>query len=949
MAKSVSRQIFGKKKKTGLLTSGDIMKGFTRMATLYDIWTLAPVQCLPVEEKTEDWIKWNADWFENIALRELPKKSARLQKLYNMAQGVINKSDYIYNPNGNTSDLSNHLGIIGVKDNEQDLMNQFFPIIPNVINVFLGEKLRRDNKVIVDAIDPESINEGLEFKMNKLRDILTQDALTKKQMQLMQMGLVPSEEMAPEQKQMYMQEMESAKKLSELETQFKKFRTVGAQWGQHFIEKYTAKHYFDEMDLEMFADSLIADEAIIALNLYDDDFKPEVLQPMKTYVNISPSKKYYDESNFIVHIDFMSLSDIINKFRNKLTEEQVLSLENQFNNRFTKDILLNTETRTSDYWQTDKTYEYNMDVSANVREHLSERSIENFVKDTLSGTSLHTYTNNFNNPKMIRVSRIWWPSQRRVGLLTRINEDTGVPETHQIDEYYQITEKPVYNETLLKEKSARTLVKGEHVEWKWAIEWRHVTKIGENRPYYTVYSNAEYENIYIGGEPIKFQFKGDLNIWDARPPVIGCRFSNRNSFKSSLVERMRPWQIMYNVANNRVARTLPFDYGKILVTNKSGIARNSLFKEDGVEPLFEYLDSLRETKVSLHDDTIENMEGRTGRQIEPRVLDMSMVEQATLYLQMGILFKQQAFESIGISQERLSQIQASTSATGVQQAVEGSVNQTEIYFDSFMNKFMPRVYEMILNAGQFYTVMSEEFSDTYINKNLEKVFFSITKNDLLLRDLIIMPVTSGPTKTMMQEIKRLAMEDNTMGMRFIEKAKTIVSTNPSEVFEALEKAEYQRIQEEEAERQHEMQLQQQRDEAMRQLELEKQAKEDERFYAKLQNDKDIAAIRSMGYPDGQNDTDQNSVADVLEIDKFQMQSQMQQANLDLQKQKMNNDALNSQQKMQLEREKMQMQREKMANDLAVAQENKQQADVQFQQLRKDKKEQAAKQAAKKKS
>ena len=61
----------------------------------------------------------------------------------------------------------------------------------------------------------------------------------------------------------------------------------------------------------------------------------------------------------------------------------------------------------------------------------------------------------------------------------------------------------------------------------------------------------------------------------------------------------------------------------------------------------------------------------------------------------------------------------------------------------------------------------------------------------------------------------------------------------------------------------------------------------------------------------------------------------------MQRQKITSDGMNAQQKLQLEREKMNLQREKMANDLAVAQENKQQADVQFQQLRKDKKQQAA--------
>ena len=108
------------KTKQGLLSSIDIMKGFTSYKSNMDIWTLAPIQTVPLEDKDEDWVKWNADWFENIALRELPKKASRLQKLYNLGAGVINKSDYIINPN---NDMSAHLGIIG-GENDQATWSQ---------------------------------------------------------------------------------------------------------------------------------------------------------------------------------------------------------------------------------------------------------------------------------------------------------------------------------------------------------------------------------------------------------------------------------------------------------------------------------------------------------------------------------------------------------------------------------------------------------------------------------------------------------------------------------------------------------------------------------------------------------------------------------------------------------------------------------------------------------
>jgi len=41
------------KKKSGILTSADIMKGFTALSNTMDIWSLQPLQSIPLEEKTE--------------------------------------------------------------------------------------------------------------------------------------------------------------------------------------------------------------------------------------------------------------------------------------------------------------------------------------------------------------------------------------------------------------------------------------------------------------------------------------------------------------------------------------------------------------------------------------------------------------------------------------------------------------------------------------------------------------------------------------------------------------------------------------------------------------------------------------------------------------------------------------------------------------------------------
>ena len=54
-----------------------------------------PAQALPTDEKQELWKRANLDWMEQLLKSHLPEKQKKLSKNYNMAQGVIDVTDYI--------------------------------------------------------------------------------------------------------------------------------------------------------------------------------------------------------------------------------------------------------------------------------------------------------------------------------------------------------------------------------------------------------------------------------------------------------------------------------------------------------------------------------------------------------------------------------------------------------------------------------------------------------------------------------------------------------------------------------------------------------------------------------------------------------------------------------------------------------------------------------------
>lgn len=896
----------------------DILKnGIANYTNRYDMYTMAPLQAIPLEDKTDDWIKWNADWHEQMAVRELRLKAPKLQKLYNLAAGIINKSDYIVNPANTESAV---LGVVGADECEPDIFNQFYPIIPNILNTFLGEYLKRDKSMIFDATDPGSINEGLKFREDKLRQALNEFYTNLKKDELSQ---IPEEQRQ--------KELETISKIVQIETEFKSFRTIGAQWAQHFYEKYSNRNSFDDLELALFADSLITDESALCLNMHEDNFYPEVLRPMATHADVPNNKKNYYEGNSITNIEFMTIANIITTFKEELNADQIEYIESYYFNMYGSQLKTSADQVNRDYWDYGKSKEWNSSQSVADVQYQNEKMIENFMSSFTGTNNIQNYTSMFNNKKLIRVSRTWWKSMRRIGKLTK-KEEGKLPIIDIVDENFIQTVPPVYDYNISKEETKENLLKGEHIEWKYIPEWRYVIKIGQNLPFSDSQNKNSFNSLYLKGGPCDFQFKSKNNLYDSRPPVIGRKFHNINSISNGLVVRLKSEQIVYNVLRNRAMDLLPDDIGPVLYANASDLKSNNLEQTEGGQPLVEYMENLRQSKILVNKDFNDGTIS-TSRSKEPRVIDISTIGKFVEYMNAAAMVKQNAYETIGVSPQRVSQIGRQETATGIQQAVEGSVNQTEMYFDQFSNKYMEDVWHTIIEAGQYYSSISDSFSDTYINKDLQKVFFAGLKTDLLMKDLSVHANNKANIKKLLNDMKQLALQDNTMGATFLDKVQTIVSSTPSEIIEKLQVAKKEQLEQEQIKRDHEKEMQDKQQQFMDSQRSVQQQHDDNWKERTLQNNIDVAEVKSMGF-NKDNDMNDNGVPDVLETDKFIHKQQYDGAILNFKKQGLENKSLLESQKLQDRQKERDLKQTLKEMDVAIAITNKNQSDVKFKQLKK---------------
>jgi hypothetical protein len=289
-------------------------------------------------------------------------------------------------------------------------------------------------------------------------------------------------------------------------------------------------------------------------------------------------------------------------------------------------------------------------------------------------------------------------------------------------------------------------------------------------------------------------------------------------------------------------------------------------------------------------------------------------------------FKSQAFEVIGLNPQRMGQQLSQMTATGVEQAASASYAQTEIYFIQHCDYLMPRVHQMRTDLAQYYNSTKPSARLTYTTSADEKVNFEINGTDLLMRDLNIFCSTTANHRSILEQLKQMAMQNNTTGASIYDLGKIVQSDSVAELNNVLKSSEQKQKEQKEQEMQQQQQMQEQQIKSQQDIEKMKidstmAEKEKDR-----QRDILVAEIRAAGYG-AQADIDQNLISDYQDSMKELRNSEQYQEQTSLQREKQSNENIRQDQKISIEREKIAAQKEIAESQLQIARENKNKFDT----------------------
>jgi hypothetical protein len=891
---------------------------YNKMGTLNQ-----PIQFLPRKKKDEDWTGWNLDWLEWEGLKQVRRNARRLMKNYKLAKGIIDKTDYIVETDNEYADLIEVL----TKEDSTALELKFYPIIPNVINTLVAEFAKRSTKVVYKGVDDISYNEQMEAKRTEVEQLLLRNAELKVRTNLENMGF---EFDNPQYEELL--SPEKLRSLPEIENFFTKdYKSTIEQWATHQHANDVERFKMEELEERAFRDMLITDREFWHFRMMDDDYDVELWNPVLTFYHKSPDIRYISDASWVGKFDMMTVADVIDRYGWLMNEEQLKSLELIYPVR-SAGYPIQGYQNDGTYYDGTKSYEWNTELPS-----LGYRQFTSMWENTSQGGDIVKWIMSESEDyfdmgmtNLLRVTTTYWKSQRRVGHLTKI-DDLGNVTVEVVTEDYNVVDKPVYDTNLIKNKTKHNLIFGDHIDWIWINEVWGGVKIGPHQPsFWGTKSPGGINPIYLGInqnniKPIKFQFKGDNSLYGCKLPVEGSVFSDRNTRSTSLIDLMKPFQIGYNIVNNQIADILVDELGTVILLDQNALPKHSLGEDWGKNNLAKAYVAMKNFQMLPLDTSITNTENALAFQHYQK-LDLEQTNRLMSRIQLANYFKMQALEVVGVTPQRLGQQISQQTATGVEQSVNASYAQTETYFIQHCDYLMPRVHRMRTDLSQYYHSTKPSVRLQYITSTEDKAVFEINGTDLLLRDFNVYCTTKANHRAILEQIKSLAIQNNTTNASIFDLGNIIKSESIAEVTGILKQAEAKQQAQKQAEMQQMQQMQEQ------QIQAKQQEAQMKMQFEASENDKDRQAailqaqIKSAGFASTQ-DINQNMQSDYIDaMDKLE-NTELYKRNTDLQEARDNSQNVNANNKLSLEKEKLQAQKDIAMTKLEIARENKNRYDV----------------------
>lgn len=825
------------------------------------------------EKEDKGWIKQTIDYFSNKAYAEYVRNKETFVKNYDLMKGILRREDFYED-----EEVKSFTEIL-TQDLDLPSYVKHYSIVTTPINELIGEMTKRPDTYMVKAFDDESRSEELQFKTDLLQQFIVSQAKAKILSKVAAQGIDISEE------EIEQMTIESVK------DQLDGYTSIAEKWANHVLTCTKADYNIKEKAEDMFRDLCLSAREYV--HIYEDNsktgFNIEVLNPKNVWFLTTPDRKYLSDPSGRLQgayaagtVNVMEISEVIETFPD-LTKEEIdhlrTALDNyglinvRQSNLDNPNIQPGTDTIIYDTYDP-LVLQERMQIESDLKEN--NDSLRDFLGLTANVSSFgYKYV----------VVRAYWVSKKKIGKLVYVDEMGNIQST-LVDESYK-------NGTIPTQIS---------LEWGWINQWYQGYRIGPDIYHIKPFKLLSY------------------------CPIIGMVYEQKNTEAKSVLDLMKPFQVIYNVCMNQLFDLLRKELGNVASINIRRIPK--LKDGDDQDALDMWEMEARERGIVFDDDSPENTKAPVSNTSIAKNIDLTRTNEIQSRYTLAVQMKNECWELVGMSKQRMGNISPSESATGTNTAVQQSYSQTEPLFVAH-EYIMGQFYQAIIDAALYVESKKPESTISYINSEGQAAFVQVNGSDLKFRDLKVFPTNRPEDVKMFNELRLLAqavIQNGGSLYDIIELYSTKSMRQMKKTFRELRDRQLE-LQENE-QRIKEKQIEEQRQIAAAQMDEARRMRETEMANENYQRDldrinkKEIAIISATGFGEvGAEDSNANNVPDVLETSKFEADKSKALREYNLKVAELEAKNTQALKKLELEKEKLQVDRENQKNDLAIAREN----------------------------
>jgi len=846
---------------------------YTKDATIrYAYLNIFPDQFKTDKEKQEEgWIKNTMDYFANKAYAEYIKNRETFVRNYDLMKGILRPEDFYQVP-----EVKSFAEML-TADVELPAYVKHYPIITTPVNELVGEITKRPDTYRIKAFDDDSQAEELQFKT----DLLQEYVINQAKKEIYEKAEMEGTEISDKD----IQDLTMEKVKEQLDS----YTSVAERWGNHVLTCQKADFNIKEKSEDTFRDICISAREFY--HVYEDNSKVgynvEVANPKNTWFLTTPDRKWISDPTGRAQgayaagtVQVMELSEIIENVPD-LTKEEIDHLRSSLQDYGLINVRESNLGNPNAIPGTDSVmYDTYDPLVLQTRMIIESEMKENSdsLKDFLGLTS---NVSSFGYKYVIVKS--YWISKKQIAKITYTDE-VGNLQSLLVDENYKSGTIP----------TQISLEKG------WINQWYQGTKIGPDIYHVKPFNLLNY------------------------CPIIGTTFEIKNTEAKSLVDMMKPFQVIYNICMNQLYRLLEKEIGNVASVNIRRVPKLKDGDDQDAIDIWEM--EAKERGIIFDDDSPENTKGGVSNQTVAKQIDLTRTNEIQSRYNLAVQMKNECWELVGMSKQRMGSVSPSESATGTNAAIQQSYSQTEPLFVAH-EYVMGQLYQAIIDAALYIASNKPESTLSYITSEGEAAFVKVNGSDLKFRDLKVFATNRPEDTQMFNELRALSQA-------VLQNGGTLYDI--VELYSTKSMRQLKRIFKEMRDKQQAM-LDQKMQQDQQKLDQEQKIAQAQLEQAQAQHDQDVANENYQNDLDRLNkkeialigaeskgsltDNDSNGIPDVLEISKLEHERNKAMKDYNVKMAEIQSKRADSLQKLQIEREKLQVDRENQKNDLAIAKEN----------------------------